>query len=298
MARMAGGTCGGGNAIESFENLCADAAGERDVERVRQPVVRMPVEDDPVAEGLSQPLPEVVPEGAYVLDWREISSQLTGLPEPDGQQRTFRARAAAAFMPPTVDERLERGATANVKSANALRRMDLVTSDGEQVDAKLVHVRGNLSHRLRRVGVEVNSPQASDATHLGDWLDCPHLVVGMHDADENGPRRDRPHDIARVDMSKAIDRDDSHLEAQLLQEPAWPKDCRMLDRASDDVVTFTFQSPSHPLEGEVVGLAAATGEDDFMVLGAEQRRYLAARLFERGLGAFGRPMTARRIAEM
>jgi len=72
----------------------------------------------------------------------------------------------------------------------------------------------------------------------------------------------------------------------------------MLDRASDDVVTFTFHSPSHPLEGEVVGLAAATGEDDFMVLGAEQRRYLAARLFERDLGAFGRPMTARRIAEM
>src|SRR5262249_12057280 len=52
----------------------------------------------------------------------------------------------------------------------------------------------------------------------------------------------------------------------------------------------------HALEGEVVGLAAAAGENDLVASAAEQRRHLAARRLEGGLCRSCRPMPTRRIA--
>jgi len=46
----------------------------------------------------------------------------------------------------------------------------------------------------------------------------------MHNADENGPRRDRPLDVAGVDPTEGIDRNDDELEAESFQEAAGSKD--------------------------------------------------------------------------
>ena len=72
----------------------------------------------------------------------------------------------------------------------------------------------------------------------------------------------------------------------------------MLDPGGDDVIALVAQCKEHALERKIVGLAAAAGEDDFIILAAEQSRDLAARLFDRGFRRGGRPMPARRIAEM
>jgi hypothetical protein len=40
--------------------------------------------------------------------------------------------------------------------------------------------------------MDENAVLAGDAADLCDWLDGANLVVGMHDAYENGLRRDRP----------------------------------------------------------------------------------------------------------
>ena len=60
MTSMAGGARGGCNAVEPGEHLGADLAHKRDVEGVRQPVFRMAIERDPIAERFPQPLPEPV----------------------------------------------------------------------------------------------------------------------------------------------------------------------------------------------------------------------------------------------
>jgi len=136
-----------------------------------------------------------------------------------------------------------------------------------------------------------------DAADLCDRLDGAHLVVGMHDADENGLRRDRPDYIVGIDPAEAVDRNDAHVEALPFQEAAGPEDCRMLDGTDNDVVALAPQRPGHPFEGEVVGLAASAREDDLVAVGAEHRRDLAASFLECSLRTRSCPMPARRIAE-
>src|SRR5262249_10851825 len=129
--------------------------------------------------------------------------------------------------------------------------------------------------------------------YIANRLDRADLIVGMHHTDKYRPRRNRPPHVAGVDTAKAIDGQDTYGETLPLQETARSDDCWMLNRGGDDVVALSLQRPGHPLDRKVICLAAATGEDDLIVRGAEQRCYVAARLFERGLGARSRPMPAR-----
>src|SRR5262245_8577451 len=145
----------------------------------------MPIEDDPAAECRLQPLPEPVAERAYAGHRREISNELAGHAKSGGEQDAFRTRTAPALVPRPVDERLQQGAATNIKRADSLWRIDFMTGNAEQVDTERVHIGGNLPDRLCSVGVEDNAALAGDAAHLDDGLDRPHLVVGMHDADEN-----------------------------------------------------------------------------------------------------------------
>src|SRR5262249_12497513 len=159
----------------------------------------------------------------------------------DGQQRALGACTAASFMVRSMDERLKRGTAADVEGADALGRIEFVAGDGEQVYAKPFHVRGNLSDRLRRIGVQYNAMLARDMAYIANRLDRADLVVGMHHTDKYRPWRNRPPQIAGVDTAKAIDGHDTHGETLLLQETARSDDCWMLNRGGDDVVALGLQ---------------------------------------------------------
>jgi hypothetical protein len=83
-----------------------------------------------------------------------------------------------------------------------------------------------------------------------------------------------------IDPAAAVDGNDGHIEAVPLQKSAGSEDCRMLDRTGDDVAALAPLGPGHPFEREVVGLAAAAGEDDLVRRAAKQRRDLAASFLE------------------
>src|SRR6516225_4605523 len=111
---MAGGPRRGSDAIEPSEKVGTNLAHKRHIERVRQPVIGMPVEDHPVAEHRLQLLPEPVAEGPYPVHGREVASKLASSAKPDRQQCAFRARAPAALVARPVDQRLESNAAANI----------------------------------------------------------------------------------------------------------------------------------------------------------------------------------------
>ena len=137
-----------------------------------------------------------------------------------------------------------------------------------------------------------------DAGAILDRLDGADLVVGVHDADEDRARRDRPAQIVGVDPARAVNGQIGHPRAQAFEKPARLDDRRMLDPRGDDVIALVAKGEEHALEGKVVGLAATARENDLVVLAAEQRRHLAARRLEGSLCRSRRPMPARRIAVM
>src|SRR5215475_10533055 len=135
-----------------------------------------------------------------------------------------------------------------------------------------------------------------DAGAILDRLDGSDLVVGVHDADENRARRDRFAKVVGINAARAANRQIGDAGAQALEKPARFDDGGMLDARRDDVIAPLAMRKEHALEGEVVGLAAAAGEDDLVAAAAEQRRHLAARGLKRDLCRGCRPMPARGIA--
>src|SRR5439155_14630063 len=115
----------------------------------------MAIEHDPVAKTLVEFLPEEIAQLAHValVAWQVCLRHLTGLAQANGKDDVLCAGAASRFMSSPVDERFKPHARTHVERPNALGSIHFVTSDGEEIDAKLVHQGRNFAHRLRRISV-------------------------------------------------------------------------------------------------------------------------------------------------
>jgi hypothetical protein len=96
----------------------------------------------------------------------------------DREEGALGAGAQAMLVPGTVNQRLERGAPARIERTDALRRVELMAGDRQQVDAERVDSGRDLADRLRRVRVEADAVLAGDGADLFDRLDRADLVVG------------------------------------------------------------------------------------------------------------------------
>ena len=166
----------------------------------------MSVEAHAISELLLQLLPEMVAQSAHPFHRREIARKRAGLAETDRKQCTLGTRPPATFVSGTVNQRLERHATANEQGADALGRIDLVAGNREKIDAEFVDVRWNLADGLGRIGVKQDAVLVGNASAILDRLDGADLVVGVHDADEDRARRDRFAKVVGVNPAGADQR--------------------------------------------------------------------------------------------
>src|SRR5262245_63704712 len=104
-----------------------------------------------------------------------------------------------------------------------------------------------------------------------DRLNGSDLVVGVHDAHQDRARRDRSAKVVGINPARAVNRQIRHAGAQALEKTARFDDSRMLDPRRDDVIAPVAARKEYALEGKVVGLAAAAGENDLVASAAEQR---------------------------
>jgi hypothetical protein len=106
----------------------------------------------------------------------------------------------------------------------------------------------------------------------------PGFVVGPHRRDDGDAVVEQRLVLVQVDAALLVDAQAMDDVAFLLQVVAQRQDRRMLDVGGDHRVAFRLRLERRE-DGGRVGLGAAGGEDDFrVVLGAEQRLHLAARL--------------------
>jgi hypothetical protein len=183
-----------------------------------------------------------------------------------------------------MDEGLDGGSLADVESADALRRVELVPGDREQVDAQVLDVGRDLADGLCGVGVEEDASLARDLADLADGLDRAHLVVRVHHGDEQGLGRDGPADVLGGDAPESVHGDARHPRSKAFEEPARLDDGRVLDRRGDEVVPAVAEREEDAFEGVVVRLAPAAGEDDLRGIAVEEARHLAAGALDGLLG--------------
>ncbi len=174
---------------------------------------------------------------------------------------------------------------ADVERPGALGALELVRAERHEVRAERLHVDVDVRGRLDGVDVEQDPLAAADLLgDGGDRLDRPDLVVGQHHRHQDRPVGQRRLELVRVDAAIAVDRQLDDLEPELLQVAERVPDGVVLHRRRDDPVAVRLSGPGRALQGEVVGLGAAGGEDDLASLRVESRRESLMGLIEAGPG--------------
>ena len=72
-----------------------------------------------------------------------------------------------------------------IECADALRRVELVAGDRQQVDTKRIHIDSDLAERLRRIGVDQRANLSREPRDVGDGLQRADLVLRVDDRDQS-----------------------------------------------------------------------------------------------------------------
>src|SRR5262245_61191035 len=111
----------------------------------------MAIDHNPVAKTLVEFLPEELPQLAHVtlVAWQVCLRQLTGLAKANGKNDVLCTGATARLVSSSMNERFKRHTRPHVEHTDTLGCIHFVASNGEEIDAKLVHQRRDFAHRLR-----------------------------------------------------------------------------------------------------------------------------------------------------
>src|SRR5665213_1171134 len=207
-------------------------------------------------------------------------SNLAGLAETDDTGDVQRARTHSALMAAAVHLRRKpyaRTLGTDVNCTDPLGSVNFVRAHREQIDTIAIDINRNFANGLDSVAMEYDALFLGDTTDFGHRMNRADLVVGIHQRDQNGLVGNRRADCVRVNHAVLIDRQisDDRL-AGALERTATVENRLMLGYTRDDVVALVLVKIDDALDGEVVGLGRAAGENDFLGLGVDQRRNLIA----------------------
>src|SRR5262249_28658808 len=135
---------------------------------------------------------------------------------------------------------------------NTLGGIELMTSNGEKIDPQLIDERRDFADGLRRVRMHQYAVRSGDTADLGYGLERTYLIVGVHNTDQEGLRRDGFADSIRVDHPRPIHRQIRHPQALLFQETTGIDRRRVLNRRGNNMVTFVSVGVGNTLEDGIV----------------------------------------------
>src|SRR5579864_2943729 len=98
------------------------------------------------------------------------------------------------------------------------------------------------------------------ASNLGDGLQCPNLIIGMHHRNKDGARRYGAPDVFGIDPAEAIDRKVGHRRSEPLKKTARVENRWVFDLSGDDVAAAPALGEENTLQGVVIGFTSAAGE--------------------------------------
>ena len=160
-----------------------------------------------------------------------LARQPAGDAEPDDAGHVLGPRPQPPLLPGPDDHRPQAHPAPHEERADALRGVELVSGDRQEVDAERRHVDRHLAERLRRVGMDQRPGRAGQRRRRGDRLQRADLVLGVDQRDEPGRAVDRPREVVRVEHAVGARRHPPHAAAGALEQRAAGLGRRMLDRA-------------------------------------------------------------------
>src|SRR5579864_5223229 len=300
--RGASRSAGNCDVVDAHEQRFALDVGEADVQVARQAMVHRAVDVDLVQlahDAVAQTVAQTCELTGLLRHF--FLSNGTRLAQTDDAGDVERAGAHAALVAAAIDDGGNLHArilAANIERAHALGTVHLVAGDGGQIDVLLDHVDGNLADGLSGVGVKDHAALMTQLADLRHGLENANLVIGEHDRHQDGFVIHGALQVVEVNETVFLHRHVGDAVAILLQALAGVEHGLVLGDRGDDVIALLAVHLGDTLDGKVVALSRAGGEDDLFGGGANQLGNALARSFD---ALFGRPservIAAGRVAE-
>ncbi|KAG6546487.1 hypothetical protein Mapa_012036 [Marchantia paleacea] len=157
-----------------------------------------------------------------------------------------------------------------IDGTDSLGTINLVRTDGHQINLHLVDVDGHLACSLGSIRVEKDLMLATYLSNFLDWLYNPNLVVHKHDRHQSSIGSNGCLQLLEIDEPILLHREVGDIEPFLLQVTAGVKHALVLRLRGDDVLLLVLVEVSDSLDRDVVGFGCSRGEDDFLRVGADE----------------------------
>jgi hypothetical protein len=189
-------------------------------------------------------------------------------------------RAQATFLAAAVQQRHQAKPrfAPHAQDAHALRPVQLVRGQCQQVDAVALDVDRQLPGALSRVDVEQDAARAAQSPDRPDVLDDTDLVVHVHQRDEDRVRAQRRLDLAGSDDAVRTRLEVGDLEPLALELAAGGQHRRVFGPRGHEVPPARLVEARRAEQREVVGFRGTGGPDDLRRIGADERGDLGTRL--------------------
>ena len=162
----------------------------------------------------------------------------------------------------------EREGPADRQGTDALGSIELVGAEAEQVDAQLGGLEGKVAHGLGAVAVEGDSPLAAEGADRGQGLEHADFVVGGHHAHHQGLGAQGRFELVQIHQAIAAHRQFAEPEAMAGQVAQGIEHGPVFRGQGHELAPAAARRQfrlGQALEGQVVGLGGAAGEDQLGV---------------------------------
>ena len=202
------------------------------------------------------------------------TGELTRLPEPHNTSYVLRPTSEPELLVvAATDERRQERRVFDIERSNTLGAVDFMGGDGEEAAPDVSHVDGVAPCGLHTVRMEQDAVLQADAPDVVHRILHTSFIVDVHHRYQSGICPQCPLNSRRRHGSVAEYRNIFDIKSVFGKAFCGPENAVVLHGGNQDMrASNTLEIVLHPMEHEVVGLTAARGEDDVVLVPAEELR--------------------------
>ena len=231
---------------------------------------------------MEQAVLELIAERAqpFCVVRERLPRNFRGFAEANNACDIFRARTHTTLMVAAVKKLLQTRAAANVQRANALRSVEFMAGEGQQVEMELMDVDRNFPGGLHGIAMEINVGVFGDAADFFERLHRSEFVVGVHDGDERGFLANRAAQVFKVYQAVLVNVQVSNVNTLPFESLAGVQDGFVFHERRNHVGPRLWTVcgwGSDAEDGVIVRFGASACEEDFLGACSYKRGNLFAR---------------------
>ena len=187
-------------------------------------------------------------------------------------RHVFRPGAHTFLLTAAVDDRIHPGTASDIQETNAFRPVDLMRTDGKQINIHLRRMDPELTEALHSIHMKKRLRIAApdQLSRLRQRLHTPDLIIDMHDRHQDRIPADGTLQILQRYPAQTIHRKISHLKSLPLQIGHRLQDRRMLHPRGDHMPASSVIRHGRTDQRNIVRLRTAGCKKDLLLAYLQQ----------------------------